>query len=163
MKTINLLLVLLFVTSISCAQKSPKEHAEGMINEINISIDYGSPRVKGRTIWGKLVKYDKVWRAGANENTSFSFDKDVTINGNKLPAGKYGFFIQPNENGDWVVIFNKKNDAWGHFSYKQKQDVLRVNITPEFVNENQEELLYTIDENSINLAWEKVRISIPIK
>lgn len=163
MKSIKLLLVFLFVASISCAQKSPKEHTEGKIDEINISIDYGSPRVKERTIWGKLVKYDKVWRAGANENTTFSFDKDVTIAGNKLPAGKYGFFILPVENGDWTIIFNKKNDAWGHFSYKEKEDILRVQISPEFVNENQEDLLYTIGENTINFAWEKARLSIPIK
>ena len=160
MKTINLVIALLFITSISCAQKSPRKQSDGKINGVNISIDYGSPYVKNRVIWGKLVKYDKVWRAGANENTTISFDKDVTINGNKLPAGKYGFFMIPKENGDWTVIFNNKSDAWGHFSYKDKEDVLRVHIKPEFVSENQESLSYTVNEKTIDFSWEKARLSI---
>ena len=162
MKKVNLILVLLFITSISCAQKSPRKQAEGKTNGVNISIDYGSPYVKNRVIWGKLVKYDKVWRAGANENTTISFDKDVTIAGNKLPAGKYGFFIIPKEKGEWIIIFNSKSDAWGHFSYKEKEDVFRVKIAPDFVDNNQEELLYNIGDNSIDFSWEKARLSIPV-
>jgi len=162
MKTINLIIALLFITSISCAQKSPRKQSDGKIGGVNISIDYGSPYVKNRVIWGKLVKYDKVWRAGANENTIISFDKDVTINGNKLPAGKYGLFMIPKENGDWTVIFNSKSDAWGHFSYKDKEDVLRVHIKPEFVSKNQESLSYTVNEKTIDFSWEKTRLSIPV-
>jgi len=92
MKTVNILLIFFFVTAISCTQKSPRKQVDGKINGTNISIDYGSPSVKGRIVWGKLEKYDKVWRAGANENTTITFDKDVKIQGNSLPAGTYGFF-----------------------------------------------------------------------
>ena len=92
--------------SISCAQKSPRRQAEGTIGSTSVSIDYGAPSAKGRKIWGGLEKYDVVWRAGANENTTIAFDKDVKIAGQSLPAGKYGFFIIPKEGGDWVVIFN---------------------------------------------------------
>jgi hypothetical protein len=162
MKTFKLLLVFFFAVTISCAQKSPREKAEGNINKINVSIDYGAPSVKGRTVWGGLEKYDKVWRAGANENTTISFDMDVKIAGKNLAAGKYGFFIIPVENGEWTIIFNKKNDAWGASSYNQDEDVLRVNIKPEFVGENQEKLLYTVDRKSIIFAWEKARLSIPV-
>ena len=163
MKVLSILLVFLFTTTISCAQKSPRKQSEGKINGVNISIDYGSPSVKGRKIWGKLVKYNKVWRAGANENTTFSFDKNVTINGHKLPAGKYGIFMIPKEKEEWIVVFNSKNDSWGHFSYKEKEDVFRIKISPNYVNDNQEQLQYSVNNNAIVFAWEKARISIPVE
>jgi len=163
MKAFKLLLVFSFVTAISCAQESPREKSEGNINKVNISIDYGAPSVKGRIVWGGLEKYDTVWRAGANENTTISFDKDVTIAGKKLAAGKYGFFIIPVENGDWTIIFNKVNNAWGAFSYTKEGDALRVNISPKFVSDTQEQLLYTVDRKSIIMSWDKARLSIPVK
>ncbi len=162
MKTIKLLLLFVFAISVSCAQKSPREQATGTIDGVAVTVDYGSPSVKGRTIWGGLESYGEVWRAGANGNTTVSFDKDVIISGNHLTAGKYGFFIIPAEKGDWIVIFNKENDEWGAFSYKQEEDALRVNVTPEFVGDNQEQLNYSIGENAINFAWEKARLTIPV-
>lgn len=163
MKIINLVLVFFFVTSISIAQKSPRKQSEGKINDATINIDYGAPSVKGRTIWGDLVKYDKVWRAGANENTTIAFDKDLSIAGNKLTAGKYGFFMIPNEKGNWTVIFNKKNDAWGSSAYNQEEDALRIAIKPKFVNDVQEQLMYAVKDNAIYISWEKARIAIPVK
>lgn len=163
MKILNFFLAFLFITTISCAKKSPREQTDSHINGINISVDYGSPSVKGRKIWGKLVKYNKVWRAGANENTTISFDKDVKINGKSLAAGKYGFFIIPKENSTWTIIFNKENSNWGAFKYKQKEDALRVEIQPELVNDNQEQLHYSIENKAIIFTWEKVRISMPIE
>lgn len=163
MRLIKLLFVFFFVTAISFAQKSPRKQADGKINNVTIAVDYGAPSVKGRTIWGGLEKYDKVWRAGANENTTISFDKEVSINGNKLPAGKYGFFMIPKETGNWTIIFSNDNKAWGHFSYKEKNDALRVEITPEFVNDVQEQLLYSVNNNAIILSWGKARVTIPVK
>lgn len=163
MKVIKLVVIFLFITTISCAQKSPRKQTEGKINSVTISIDYGSPYVKGRVIWGKLEKYNKVWRAGANENTTISFDKDVKIQGKNLPAGKYGFFIIPKENSNWTIIFNKENSNWGSSKYKEKEDALRVELQPIFVNENQEQLLYTVGDDSINFAWAKARIAIPVE
>ncbi len=163
MKTFKLLIAFFFVATISCAQESPREKTEGSINKINITIDYGAPSVKGRTVWGGLEQYGKVWRAGANENTTITFDKDVQIAGKKLVAGKYGFFIIPVENGDWTVIFNKKNAEWGAFSYNKEEDALRVNIKPKFVKETQEQLKYTVDKKNIIMAWDKARLSIPVK
>ena len=162
MRKFKLLLISIFVISLSCAQPSPREKAEGKVGDITVSIDYGAPSVKGRTVWGGLEPYGKVWRAGANENTTVSFDKNVTIAGKKLAAGKYGFFIIPNEKGDWTVIFNKKNDAWGAFSYNQEEDALRVNITPKFVDDTQEQLLYSVGDNTIDIAWSKARLTIPL-
>jgi len=73
------------------------------------------------------------------------------------------FFIIPKENSAWTIIFNKENSNWGAFKYKEKKDALRVDIQPTFVNDNQEQLKYSVDNNSINFAWEKARISIPVE
>ena len=161
----QLILLLALFTSFSFvaeAQKSPRMQADGELYGTKIEIDYGAPSVRGRTIWGGLEKYDVVWRAGANENTTISFDKDVKVGGKNLPAGKYGFFIIPKKNGDWVVIFNKRNSDWGAYKYDKSQDALRLNITPEMLDENQEQLKYYLSENLIVFAWEKVKLSIPV-
>ncbi len=161
MKNFKLFLAFILITTLSFAQKSPKQQTTGIIDGVNITIDYSAPSVKGRTIWGKLEKYNKVWRAGADKNTTISFDKDVTINGKDLPAGKYGFFIIPRKNEDWTIIFNTKNDNWGAFKYKEKEDALRVNITPVFGEENQEQLFYGVMD-TILVAWEKVSLNIKV-
>lgn len=163
MRIFSLVLVLVMTASISCAQKSPRKQVEGSIGEVTVSIDYGAPSVKGRKIWGGLEKYDVVWRAGANENTTVAFDSDVKVAGESLPAGKYGFFIIPKESGDWVVIFSKKNDAWGAYSYSEEEDALRVELTPEMVEENQEELMYAVGSDGILFGWEKARLNIPVE
>lgn len=162
MKKIKLLSLFLLVTMIACGQKSPRLQAEGKVQGISVAVDYGAPSVRERTIWGGLEKYGKVWRAGANENTTVSFDQDVKINDKVLKSGKYGFFIIPNESGDWVAIFNSKNDGWGSNSYKEEEDVLRVNIKPSFVDENQEQLKYELSTKSIDFAWEKARLTIMV-
>ena len=163
MKNINLLLALFFVISTSCAQKSPRKDVKGSVNGIQITIDYGAPSVKGRKIWGGLEKYGQVWRAGANENTTIAFDKDVKIKGKPLAAGKYGFFIIPNESGEWVAIFNKKNDAWGSYSYSEAEDALRVMVKPEFDDEVQEQLMYGVDNSGVVFAWDKARLHLPVE
>jgi hypothetical protein len=163
MKKIGFLLILLFaLTSNMEAQKSPKSVANGTIDKVDIEINYGAPSVRGRAIWGNMEKYGKVWRAGANDNTTVSFSKKVMIDGKELPAGKYGFFIIPNEKGDWVAIFSKTNDQWGSYEYKQSEDALRVNITPLFKKEIQEQLKYSVEKNTIDFAWEYSNLSIPI-
>lgn len=163
MKTFNLLIAFFFVVSVSCAQKSPRLEAKGTVNGAQITIDYGAPSVKGRTVWGNLEKYGEVWRAGANENTTITFDKDVKVNGKSLAAGKYGFFIIPNEKGDWVAIFNKKNDGWGAYSYTEAEDALRVNVKPEMDTNIQEQLMYAVDNSGIVFAWEKARLHLSVE
>jgi len=163
MKTLNLFFALFFVVSISCAQKSPRLEAKGSVSGANIMVDYGAPSVKGRTVWGGLEKYGQVWRAGANENTTVTFDKDVKVNGKDLAAGKYGFFIIPNESGDWVAIFNKKNDGWGAYSYSEADDALRLMVKPEFDSNVQEQLMYAVDNSGIVFAWDKARLHLEVK
>lgn len=134
--------------------------------DTDITIVYSRPGVKGRTIWGELVPYDKVWRAGANENTTFEVTRDVLINGQKLPAGKYGLHMIPGEK-EWTIIFSKNNSAWGSFSYKQEEDALRATVTPEEAP-HQEWLMYGFENlagTSVTayLWWEKLKVPFEVK
>jgi len=164
MTKLKLTFVLLLVATITFAQKSPKQQATGTVDEISITVDYSAPSVKGRTVWGDLVPYNKVWRAGANENTTISFDKDATIKGHKVPAGKYGFFIIPSEEGEWVAVFSKKNDAWGSKEYSKDNDQLRIKVETQSLENNTEMMSFTVDsEKGIQFNWEKKQFFIPIK
>ena len=163
MKKLVLLLVLFSSLAFTAdAQKSPRMEAKGVIDGTNVVVDYGAPSVRGRTIWGGLEPYDKVWRAGANENTTMSFDKDVMLADQKLPAGKYGFFIIPKKEGDWTVIFSKRNADWGAYKYDKSQDALRLDIEAQWSDKSQEQLMYAVEGNQIVFAWEKARLVIPI-
>ena len=140
---------------------SPRKETTGNVNGVNVTIDYGSPSVKGRKIWGELEKYGKVWRAGANATTSIAIDKDVKIQGESLSAGKYAFFIIPDEN-KWTIIFNRDWDEWGAYNYDSSQDVLRLEVLPDWNKETSERLVYSISENGLTLSWERVRITLDI-
>ena len=109
---------------------SPKASVSQTIGYTNITIDYGRPGVKERTIWGGLVPYNQVWRTGANEATTIQFTTDVTVNGEKVPAGKYSLFTVPTPDM-WTVVFNKVDKQWGAFNYKQEDDLLRFDVKPE--------------------------------
>ena len=160
-----LALVCLFCLSIlSVAQKkpaSPRDSVSGKIGKATISINYGSPSVKARKIWGELVPYGQVWRAGANEATTFTSDRAISISGKTLAAGKYGFFVIPNEN-EWIIIFNKVANQWGAYEYKEKDDVLRVKASPKKSDAMQERLVYKINKNSISIIWENIEVPIVI-
>ncbi len=132
----------------------------------DITITYHRPGVKNRVIWGKLVPYNEVWRAGANENTTISFSSPVKINGNSLDAGTYGLHMIPTEK-KWIIIFSKTSWAWGSFSYDQKEDALRVMVNPQ--NNNFTEWLTYNFQNAeptstdVAMTWEKVKIPFKIE
>jgi tetratricopeptide (TPR) repeat protein len=131
-----------------------------------IKIDYHRPGVKDRQVWGVLVPYNQVWRAGANENTTISFSKDVLVDGKKVPAGAYGLHMIPTEN-DWTVILNKDYRAWGSFFYKEENDLIRFKVKPQTAD-FQEWLMYTFDDVSpssatASLRWEKLKVSFVIE
>jgi tetratricopeptide (TPR) repeat protein len=130
----------------------------------DISINYHRPLVKGRPIWGKLVPYDQVWRAGANENTTITFTDAVSIEGQPLAKGVYGLHMIPREN-EWTIIFSKVNKAWGSFTYKEADDALRVTVKPQ-PSEPREALTYDFDDVTpdsavATLRWEK--LAVPFK
>lgn len=164
MKTkFKLTLVLLLVATITFAQKSPRKQATGKIGETTVEVDYGAPSVKERVIWGELVPFDKVWRAGANENTTISFDKDVTIEGNKIPAGKYGFFIIPTAGEEWTVALSKKNDAWGSNGYDEANDLVRFTVKTEGVENTTEVMNFAVNKDGVQFNWDKIQFIIPVK
>lgn len=130
----------------------------------DITIAYHRPLANGRQIWGKLVPYGQVWRAGANENTIITFTDPVTIEGQPLDKGTYGLHMIPGQN-QWTVIFSKNSTAWGSFSYKQDEDALRVNVKPQAA-ELHDALTYDFDEVKpdsavVTMRWEKV--AVPFK
>lgn len=166
MTKLKLTLVLLLVATVTFAQKSPKspkQEAIGKIGETTVTVDYSAPSVKGRVIWGELVSYDKVWRAGANENTTITLDKDAVVGGKNVSAGKYGLFIIPTEGKEWTVILSNKNDAWGTKGYDEANDLVRFNVKPKQVKHNKELMTFSIVENGAEFSWEKVHFRIPIK
>ncbi|MBI5807588.1 MAG: DUF2911 domain-containing protein [Ignavibacteriales bacterium] len=166
-----LLTILLAISSqifsqIDLPRLSPKAAVSQTIGYTEISVEYSRPSVHGRKIWGDLVPYNKVWRTGANEATVIQFTTDVSINGNKIPAGRYSLFTIPNEK-EWTIIFNKVDKQWGAFNYKEDQDLIRFNVTPT-QNEFVESLIYyfsDITSNSVllNIAWEKIKVSFKIE
>ncbi|MGB5849277.1 MAG: DUF2911 domain-containing protein [Ignavibacteriaceae bacterium] len=169
-----LLLIISFVmiSSQSNAQNdkkvriSPKAAVIQTVGFTEVRIDYNRPGVKGREIWGGLVPFDLVWRAGANEATKFTFSTDVKINGKTLKAGSYSFFVVPTKD-KWTLIFNKVADQWGAFEYNEAEDALRFDVTPD-EGSMQEWLAYTIKKTSINsavikLEWEKLNIPFTIE
>lgn len=152
--------------SFACAQKpSPAAEAKGKITNGNeISINYSSPALKGRTI-GKDVEpmHGKVWRAGANDATVFEITKDAKINGKPLPAGKYGFFVL--DNGDeWIIIFNKTAKQWGAFNYKEADDALRISVKPNKAATFTERLTYLITASGkVSLKWGTLQVDFDVK
>ena len=141
---------------------SPRKEMKGMVGQTNITINYGSPSVKGRKVWDGLVPYGKVWRTGANEATTINLSADVMVEGKKLAAGKYGLFTLPNTN-EWVIIFNSVHDQWGSSNYDQAKDVLRVNVAPKTSNESTEALEFILDGNNMVMKWEKLSVPFQIK
>ncbi|MBC8081761.1 MAG: DUF2911 domain-containing protein [Hymenobacter sp.] len=144
------------------AKPSPAATATGKIGAADVTVNYSSPAVKGRTIFGGLEPYGKVWRAGANEATTVEFSKPVMVEGKALPAGKYGFFVIPTEK-QWTVIFNKVPNQWGAFKYDEKQDALRVMVTPRKAAAMAERLAYDVTPKGLTLRWENVEMPVAIK
>lgn len=133
---------------------------EGTIDGVTVTLEYGRPNVKGRTIWGGLVPYGKVWRTGADEASTITFSADVEIGGEKLAAGTYGLFTLPGEN-EWTVIFNKVADQWGT-RYDAGQDALRVTATPKAVD-HVEAMDFEIVDSWVVLRWEKLAVPFEVK
>ena len=145
------------------APSQPAEVSQ-RIGLTDITIKYHRPLINDRKIWGALVPYGKVWRAGANENTTITFDDPVTIEGQPLPAGTYGLHMIPNAD-EWTIIFSKNSTSWGSFTYDQAEDALRVNVKPQPA-EMHNALTYDFDKLQpdsavIELQWEK--LAVPFK
>jgi len=144
------------------------QHAVVMqrIGITDITVNYHRPLANGRQIWGKVVPYGEVWRAGANENTTVTFTDPVTIEGQPLDKGTYGLHMIPGEN-QWTVIFSKMSTAWGSFSYKQDEDALRVTVKPQ-TTDLHDALSYDFDDVKpdsavVTLRWDKVAVPFKVE
>jgi len=163
---------LLFVASLCQAQSAvlniPRQSQHSVLTQrigiTDITINYHRPLVNGRKIWGDLVPYGQVWRAGANENTTIAFSDPVTIEGQPLDKGVYGLHMIPGEN-EWTVIFSRNSTSWGSFTYKQEEDALRVTVKPQPADMHNA-LTYDFDKLTptsavVELEWDKV--AVPFK
>jgi hypothetical protein len=162
------LLFSVFATAQSALLDIPRDSQHATVLQkvgiTDIKVNYHRPLVKGRQIWGKVVPYDAVWRAGANENTTISFSDPVSVEGKTLDAGTYGLHMLPGEKS-WIVIFSKNSTSWGAFTYKQEEDALRVTVTPQ-PGEFHEALAYDFDDikddaATLTMRWEK--LAVPVK
>lgn len=144
---------------------SPDRSIYQKIGYTEVKIEYGSPSIRERKIWGNLVPYDQIWRAGANSATTFEINNDINIEGVKLDSGRYAVFIIPRENDQWTIILNSKWKQWGAFRHNPEQDVLKIDVSPRVLSEKQERLRYSIHQTgfnfgSIRLAWEFIEIEL---
>jgi hypothetical protein len=146
---------------------SPPATASGKVSGATITVNYSSPAVKGRKIWGDLVPYDKVWRAGANEATIFETDKDIKVEGKTLAKGKYSLYAIPGEK-EWTIIFNSATGQWGinrdgSTTEDTAKDVLRVPVKSKKSASFNERLIYKIDSKGLVLLWENLEVPVSIK
>lgn len=146
---------------------SPRRETTGNIGDVTITINYGSPGVKGRNIWGGLVGYDQVWVTGAHKATAINFSKDVMIGGQKVPAGTYAFFTIPNPE-EWTIILNKNYQQHLTDDYKEAEDILRLKVKPEVSEKTLQRLQYEVlgkDSNTgvVTMSWEKIKITLEVK
>ena len=145
---------------------SPHDRTEWAIDGGHVSITYGRPSVKGRTIFGKLEPYGKVWRAGADEATTLVTDRTLVFGDLSVPPGEYTLFVWIDDKGPWQLIVNKETGQWGT-AYKASEDLGRAEMTTETLPELVEQLTWSIDDTAdggvLHLAWERTRASIPFR
>jgi hypothetical protein len=156
----------LFAQQIELPRPSPNAKMTQTVGVTDITVEYSSPAVKGRKIWGGVVPYDQVWRTGANAATKITFSRDVVIADKPVPAGSYAFFAIPAPT-KWTLILSKNANQMGAFGYKQAEDLLRVEVKPQPIP-LRERLGYAFNSfsdaaASIDLEWEKLRVSLPVK
>lgn len=154
---------------------SPASTVSQVVGFTKISMDYSSPAVKGRTIFGDLIPYGVTWRAGANAATKITFSTAVNIGGKNIPAGTYSISITPMESGDWTVHFNPKGvyvyaymkDGKIDEEALAKDDIVAIKVSPMVADESMERLTYWISANDnkvakVSMGWDKARLSFDV-
>jgi Protein of unknown function (DUF2911) len=145
---------------------SPEVKQTYSVGAAKVDLFYCSPSKKGRDIFGGLLKFGEVWRTGANEPTTFETDKNLTIGGKSLPAGKYSLWTIPQKDS-WIVILNKETPDWGvtwgsKAARNDKTDVLQVVVPVEKLTASQEKLSIDANNNALNISWDMTKVSVPI-
>lgn len=145
---------------------SPRQTIEQQFSMSKIIVDYGRPSVKGRKIFGELVPYGKVWRAGANSSTKIEFKQSINFGGTIVPAGKYGMYILPSEK-EWKIILNSDSQSWGT-EYDASKDVYSAVVPVQRLSEKQEYFeisVEPVDDNAVDMIfkWDFVKVVLPLK
>ncbi|MCB4809397.1 DUF2911 domain-containing protein [Tamlana sp. 62-3] len=168
---LGLLLYSVFVENIFAPRLSPKDTVKFELNDLKLKVFYNRPSKKNRAIFGALVPFDQVWRTGANEATTFETNKNLEVNGMPLAEGKYTLWTVPRDSV-WTVIFNSKQYAWGVNAQMQPMwdpnyDVLNIDVPVQKLNTTVEQFTIAFDNSTDNLfltmAWDDVKISVPLK
>jgi hypothetical protein len=141
---------------------SPRRELRATIDGVDVTVNYGSPSVKDRVIWGELVSYGEVWRTGANEATTIELSQDATIAGQSLSAGTYGLFTIPGET-DWTLIFNETAKQWGAYDYDKAKDVMRVKVNPETMQTPSETMEFAVEGDQLVLMWDQVKVPMTVQ
>jgi Protein of unknown function (DUF2911) len=185
MRKLNIFIITLFLPAVLQAQsgalppldKSPMDMSyypnnypvlkiQDKITEPPIArVVYSRPQKSGRVIFGGLVKYDDVWRMGANEATEIEFYKRVKIGGKKIARGRYTLYALVNE-ATWTIIINNETDTWGSFKYDAKKDIVRVEVPLQKTDAVVESLSMmfekTTDGCNLIIAWDTIKVSLPV-
>jgi len=168
---LGLFLYSYFVENIFSSRLSPKDTVEFKLNDLKLEVFYNRPSKKGREIFGALVPFNKVWRTGANEATTFETNKNLMINGMYLPKGKYTLWTVPKDSS-WNVMFNKKQYAWGvneemQVMWDPNHDQLEIDVPTENIDTTVEQFTISFDNSTDNLkltmAWDNTKIAVPLK
>lgn len=146
---------------------SSRRETKGSIGNTEVTINYGSPGVRGRVIWNGLVSYDQVWVSGSHWATAINFSNDVVIAGTEVPAGMYGFFTIPGKD-TWTLILNKNFDMHLADDYEETLDVVRVIVMPEVIENPVQRLTYEVSSDSestgaVSMSWDQIRVRMPIQ
>jgi hypothetical protein len=164
--------ILLLAASVSFAQQiqmpqaSPSAKISQQVGLTNVTVDYSRPSTKGRKIFGELVPFGEVWRTGANGATILTFSTEVTVGGQKVPAGSYALYSIPGKT-EWTIILSKNTKLWGAIGYKQEDDQTRFTVTPSKTSKKYEtfELSFNnmTDNNAdVSIKWETTRVDFKI-
>jgi len=162
-KLVFSLFVCLSVGLIASAQPEHKVSPHDTLHAKNFTVTYGRPYKKGREIFGKLEPYGKVYRCGADEATTITFDKDAKFGGKPVKAGTYSLFVIPNEK-QWTIILNSNPKQWGAYDYEKNKakDVLQVDVPVVPLDATVEQLTIAAPGKDMTIAWDKTKVVIPI-
>jgi len=135
---------------------------KGQVNSDPLArIVYSRPQKKNRDIFGEEVKYNEVWRLGANEASELELFKNASIGGKKIPKGRYTVYCIPNET-KWTIVVNKDNYSWGSFTYKPEKDIARIDVPVQKISENVEALTMFFETNSWVIEWDNLKVTVPV-
>lgn len=133
-------------------KKSPAKETVGKVNGVGVEIKYSAPSVRDREIFGELVPYNEVWRAGANDATTIMFTNDCKVEGKDVKAGTYAFFVTPKEDGNWDIILNSEAKQWGAYKLDAKKNILVTSVEVEEAD-MEEQLSYMVTADGVQLHW----------